>query len=689
MGQARLALVRVGVLLLVVVIVVGLAPLHSLPVAAATTPTFVVTPLDLDFGPVGLGQTSAPQVVTIRNTGVVTLTNFAGGAPFDDQFLATQNCAAGVAPGASCQYSFRFRPTAAGVFSTTSDSSTNGGPVVVRLRGTGVGASASFSPRELDFGPVGIGLTSPTQIVTITNTSPTTLTNFAGGAPFDDQFDATQNCAAGVAPGASCRYSFTFSPTATGTLSTTSNSSTNGGPVVVTLNGTGVGASLTASPLLLDFGRVLVGTTSAQQVVTIRNTSPTTLTNFAGGAPFDTQFNATQNCAAGVPPGGSCRYFFTFQPTSTGTVTTTSNSSTNGGPLVITLRGTGTNLILPLGPQARVSPLDLDFGPVGLGQTSPTQVVTITNVGNATLTNFAGGAPFDTQFGASQNCAAGVAPGASCQYFFTFRPTATGAFSTTSDSSTNGGSFSIRLRGTGVGANASFSPRELDFGPVPIGQTSPQQVVTIRNTSPTTLTNFAGGAPFDTQFGASQNCAAGVAPGASCQYFFTFSPTATGTLSTTSNSTNNAGAFVIALRGTGITAPLASKRFVPERIAPNQTTTLELLLSNPYTQTTLTNVALSDNFPSGMQVASPLTFSVSPECGAATFAPTAGATSVAFSGGTIGGGASCVVRVAVTAGKGVYTNTTGPISAGGVSASAPVSATLTVGSTRYLPNVMR
>jgi hypothetical protein len=40
-----------------------------------------VTPLEIDFGPVGVGFTSLPQTVTITNTGTNTLTNFAGGMP--------------------------------------------------------------------------------------------------------------------------------------------------------------------------------------------------------------------------------------------------------------------------------------------------------------------------------------------------------------------------------------------------------------------------------------------------------------------------------------------------------------------------------------------------------------------------------------------------------------------------------
>jgi hypothetical protein len=44
------------------------------------------------------------------------------------------------------------------------------------------------------------------------------------------------------------------------------------------------------------------------------------------------------------------------------------------------------------GPALWVTPLELDFGPVGVGVAAPTQIVTITNVGDAPITGWAGGA---------------------------------------------------------------------------------------------------------------------------------------------------------------------------------------------------------------------------------------------------------------------------------------------------------
>ncbi len=401
------------------------------------------------------------------------------------------------------------------------------------------------TPLELDLGPVGVGDTSATQTVTITNVGDATLTNFAGGG-VNAPFSAAQNCASGVPPGGSCQYFFSFSPTATGVFSTTSNSSTNAGPFTIILRGTGVGPELTYSPLSLNFGSLSPGATSDTQVVTIRNTGLAPLTNFAGGG-VGAPFSAAQNCAGGVPPGGSCQYFFTFSPTTTGFFSAISSSGTNGGPITVDLQGRG-QFFFPVNRQL-VTPLSLDFGPVGIGTTSQTLAVTITNqsFSSSSIINWAGGG-VGAPFSAVQNCAGGVPPGGSCQFFYTFSPDVPGVFSATSNVANSFGSFSIAMRGTGVGASLTVSPLWLDFGPVPLNTTSSPQIVTIRNTGPVTLTDFAGGG-VGSPFSAAQNCAGGVPPGGSCQYFFTFTPTAEGQYTAYSSSASNGGPFVIRLQG--------------------------------------------------------------------------------------------------------------------------------------------
>lgn len=181
--------------------------------------------------------------------------------------------------------------------------------------------------------------------------------------------------------------------------------------------------------------------------------------------------------------------------------------------------------------------------------------------------------------------------------------------------------------------------------------------MTIRNTGSAPLENFASGAPLDPQFAITQNCAGGVEPGASCQYTFTFQPTATGVFSSTSNSATNAGPFVITLHG-------QSGRVVPSA---------ELALS-------------------GVQVAATPQASTS-GCGPATVMADAGPNTIDLAGARIGAGERCPVNVQLTALEaGAFTISTGPITTGNSGEGGGASAILQVTTSRfrvYAPLVLR
>lgn len=410
------------------------------PEDLGATPAKVwVTPLELDFGPLGLGQT-ATQTVAITNLGGSTLTNFAGGG-VNAPFSALQDCAGGVAPGATCHYYFQFTPTAAGDFSTTSSSTTNGGAIRVAVKGRGVGGALTASPLSLDFGSVSTGVTV-TQTVTVKNTGQAVLEGFAGGG-VSSPFSANQNCADGVDPGETCVFNYMFTPTAAGTFYATSTVSSDGGNFQVVMKGRGrtsiMMGGLKATPLIFDFGPVGVGDFSPYQTLTLTNQS---LFNDITGIYNDGvtgPFLPSTDCPATLTALSSCHYYYWFAPTAAGLATSAITIHTSSGDVLGELRGMG------VGPSLTFSPTVLDFGPAALNTTS-TQTVTIRNTGMSTLEDFAGGGVFPPFF-ASQNCAGGVPPGGSCQYFFRFTPTKAGWFSAISNTSTNGGSMMIQLYG--------------------------------------------------------------------------------------------------------------------------------------------------------------------------------------------------------------------------------------------------
>jgi len=91
--------------------------------------------------------------------------------------------------------------------------------------------------------------------------------------------------------------------------------------------------------------------------------------------------------------------------------------------------------------------------------------------------------------------------------------------------------------------------------------------------------------------------------------------------------------------------PTMAKSFSPDPIAVNGVSTLTFALTNT-NAAALTGAAFTDSLPTGVEVAA--TPSAATTCGG-TWAPSAGNTSLTFSGGTIPASGSCTVSVNVTA----------------------------------------
>ncbi|HMM83882.1 choice-of-anchor D domain-containing protein [Azohydromonas sp.] len=307
-----------------------------------------------------------------------------------------------------------------------------------------------------------------------------------------------------------------------------------------------------AAPFLVtatgfDFGDVALGSTSPNQTVTVTNVSGTSQTlNLAGGAAG--VFGGVQNCqGVTLASGASCQVDYRFTPTTLGPVSGVTSLDVNGQLATFAFEGNGVAAF-------RISPLSFDFGHVAVGGTSSKQTVTITNVsGSPQLLSLAGGAA--GVFGGVQNCqGVTLAPGASCQVDYEFKPAVTGAVTGSTSLEVNGqpASFSFKGFGGSGGPVFSISPLEFDFGNVSLGASSPKQTVTITNVSGTPQTlNLAGGAAG--VFGGVQNCqGVTLAPGASCQVDYAFSPTQYGPASGTTTLEVNGQPATFSFKGAGI-----------------------------------------------------------------------------------------------------------------------------------------
>jgi large repetitive protein len=235
----------------------------------------------------------------------------------------------------------------------------------------------SISPTTLAFGNVVLGATSAAQTVTVTNTGAGPLVfNTIGITGNFAIVPGTTTCRTGVANavtanGGFCVINVTFSPTGTagaktGTLTLTDNATP--ATQTVALNGTATNA-VTVSPLLINFGTVTRGTTSATQVITVTNnqavpltintivatTVPTSGTNIPQGQFVTAAVTGQTNCAIGagnaLAAGASCVIGVQFKPA--GVTTILGLGGLRGGTLTLTDSAVGSPRTAVLAGQAR------------------------------------------------------------------------------------------------------------------------------------------------------------------------------------------------------------------------------------------------------------------------------------------------------------------------------------------------
>lgn len=216
------------------------------------------------------------------------------------------------------------------------------------------------------------------------------------------------------------------------------------------------GASYSVSPSSLSFGSINVGATSAAKTVTVSNTGTAAalpITAIAISGTNAGQFAQTNNCGSSVPLGSTCTITVTFKPTSTGakTANVTVTAGSGAGTKTVSLSGTG---VTGVKPAFSVSPTTLAFGNVARNVTSAAKTVKISNTGTVVLpiTSIILSGTNPGQFSQTNNCPAQVPVGGSCSASVKFKPTSTGAKSSTLRVTPGGGAAvkTVALSGTGI-----------------------------------------------------------------------------------------------------------------------------------------------------------------------------------------------------------------------------------------------
>ena len=216
---------------------------------------------------------------------------------------------------------------------------------------TGVPAPYAELYPDLAFGNQVVGTTSAGQVAELENSGGATLNISAisiTGVNAAD-FSKTTTCGSTLAPGANCTITVRFTPSALGTRSATLAVSDDAplSPQTVDLNGTGVNSApaVTLTPGSLSFGSQVIGTSSASQAVTLRNTGGSSLTVSSIGlsGANANNFSQSNNCPGTLAAGASCVINVTFvplSPTGSKSASISVTDSASGSPHTASLTGT-------------------------------------------------------------------------------------------------------------------------------------------------------------------------------------------------------------------------------------------------------------------------------------------------------------------------------------------------------------
>ncbi len=283
------------------------------------------------------------------------------------------------------------------------------------------------------------------------------------------------------------------------------------------------------TPTNLDFGSVMIGTTSPPQTAGLTNFSTTKL-NLTIGITGDNSadFAQTNNCGSALPPNASCEIQVTFTPSLVGNESASLNVTYKGSaPLSMPLTGIGTNQTFTV----TLTPSSLTFAQQLVATTSPSQPATLTNTGNqsVTISSIAATTPFSQ----TNNCPSTLPVSGNCTINVAFTPTdkgvVNGTLSVTDDAV--GSPQKVKLSGTGT--EVVLSPTKVNFGNQKVGTKSVPIPVTLRNVGPSSLsiTQIAIKGTDPNDFTQTNNCGSSVPPQSKCTITVTFAPKTKGSRS--------------------------------------------------------------------------------------------------------------------------------------------------------------
>jgi hypothetical protein len=435
----------------------GLWQIPLLTAATAVQPAISLSPTGLSFNTQPVARESAPQTITVTNTGNASLV--VSRVAITGDFSETDTCTtAPIAVSLTCSIQVRFLPTATGNRGglLTVFGNVPGGQATAPLSGTGSPAAAIvLDPLSLTFPSTTINATSQAQNITISNTSAASVAlqtpSIIGG-----DFKITANtCGPSLRPGTGCTVSVTFTPTASGARSGTFTITDDSGTQTASLSGIGTSPATDAlSPLALTFAAQQITTASPVQQITLTNSGDQPLTLIAAQITSG-DFTVVNACGNSLNPHSTCSMNVAFQPKNIGALSGLLTVSDQYRTQTVTLNGIG---VAP--PGVSLAPFStVTFPATGVGITSAAQTVTLTNNGGVPLVvqSIAITGDFVIVPG-SNNCGSSLAVSTACAMQVAFAPTVGGPRSGTLTVTDNAASSPQALTLSGNGVDFTLNP---------------------------------------------------------------------------------------------------------------------------------------------------------------------------------------------------------------------------------------
>jgi len=434
-----------------------------------------------------------------------------------------------------------------------------GDPQTLNFATTPVGGVSSDSPRAATLLNIG---NAPLQFTVPSAGSNPSLADFfgngsgniasaftlnSGGAGDCPVVSAGALQAPMLAAGATCQFSFSFTPNALDPGQANVQADTMS---LVDNSNNGYFYAYSTKQAVILSGNVIPGTPTITW-------APPTAINY-GTALSATQLDATANLQ------GTLVYTPGFGAVlAAGTQTLSVTFTPNDTADYTTVTATVQLVVNPISV-ASLSATSLSFGSVYLGSSSNSGTVTLTNPGDIALsiTSIALTGTNASSFVFANSCGTSLAAGASCTIHGHFAPAATGALTaaiTITDNASNSPQ-TIALSGTGVEPPVTLSATSLSLGSVYVGLSGNSGTVTLTNTGTATLsiTSIAVTGANAASFDFANSCGASLAAGANCTIHGHFAPTKTGALTASVTITDSAvtSPQTIALSGTGLAPPV-------------------------------------------------------------------------------------------------------------------------------------